>query len=300
MYNTIVMLKNRKTSIASNVFDTINKLVPDETRDKLEEKTSDDEFDDESNEIIQAEYSVTIPEEPSYFNQGKPCAICIYHVRTDGLYPFILYLFRQNKNEVSFILFPGVTTKKKIKYAATAYIKNIFPHTKITYAGFCETNDLNIIILKYEENNIDSSNEYIWATSFEIINKRKILNYSFSKNVLDFFRQNSSFLLLQNSKNILYESPMIGYYKAPDLMDMEEMEHMDIYRQTIIPALGKCYYLLMDIPANSNVMRIVFFAGKMSIYNKKIDSDSILCRDYKRYIIQNYNQHVVLSVFKSE
>jgi hypothetical protein len=302
MYNTIVMLKNRKTTIASNIFDTINKLVPDENRDENTTiKTSDNEFGDDSDTSIPFEYSVTIPTETHSFNTTKPNMICMYQVRTDGLQPFIVFLLRQNENEVSFIPFPGLINNKKNKYAAVTYMKIIFSNTKIAYAGCYETKNINIIILKCIQNNMDNTNEYIWATSFEIINKRKILHYPLANNVLDFFQQNSSFLLLKNSQNVFYESPMIGYYKAPDLMDIEEM---DIYRQTIIPALGKCYYLLMDIPLNTNVMRIAFFAGRMALYNKKIDgdahTDSILCREYKRYIIQNYNQHVVLSVFKNE
>jgi hypothetical protein len=299
------MLKNRKTNIASKVFDTINKLVEDEKIDDIIPKlnTSDNEIISRSDIIIPLEYTVTIPEETRQFNPMKPNSICMYQVRTDGLYPFIVFLFRQNEKKLSFIPFPVVINKKNIKYATAAYMKDIFPDTTIAYQGFYEMKDMNIIILKYEEKNIESSNEYIWTTSFEIINKRKIMNYSLENNVLDFFRKNSSFLLLKNNKNVFYESPMISYYKAPHLIEGEmEIEEMDIYRQTIIPALGKCYYLLMDMPPNTSLMRIAFFAGNMSIYNKKIDyhSDSILCREYKRYIIQNYNQHAVLSFFKSE
>ena len=104
--------------------------------------------------------------------------------------------------------------------------------------------------------------------------------------------------------NRIYESPLVGYYSSTDTCAHSEM---DIYRETIIPALGKCYYLFMDMPhkqsSETSILRIVFFAGRMALYvdninneriNDYINYDSIFCREYKRYIIQNYNHHIVL------
>ena len=261
-------------------------------------------------------FIVSIPNQqtPLKFTSVKPIELCVYHVRTDGLNPFILFLLHKpsGQNEVKFItLAATIGNTKKIKYASLSYMKTILPAATLTYAGFYETIERNIIILKgTDANEMDmgtgtdaeanemgtGTDEYIWATAFEIINKKKVMHYLLRPSVLAFFSANTDFLRLRNLDGGIYEAPLVGYYKARQ-MDTAP-EEMDIYRETIIPALGKCYYLHMDLPGytpKNNIMRIAFFAGAMLIYNgSSIKADTILCREHKRYAIQNYNQHVVL------
>ncbi len=301
------MLKNniKKRNIVSKIFDTINKISTSACETELDtesEAESEAEPDQESN------IQVTIPNHKTAlkFKKIKPIVICMYEVRYDGLIPYILFLFHIKKDdEVGFTSLPtfnGSIKNNKIKYAAVSYMKCIFPESTISYKGFYESSDKNIIIVNSLQKNIliDTTNEYIWATSFEVINNQKIMNYSFDKSVLTFFQMNPLFLQLKTSENVLYESPMIGYYVI-DSNTLTTLEEVDIYREIIIPALGKCYYLRMEVPdslVNKYVMRIVFFAGRMILYenkNKNDNCNSILCREHKRYVINNYNQHVVLS-----
>jgi len=259
-----------------------------------EDRCEDENTDDE---IVRPNYIVSVPNENQSLKTTplKPVVMCVYQVRSDGLYPYLLFLLQKYNAEFSFITFSG--TSKQMKYAAISQMKRLLPGSNLTYAGFSETRDETIIILKYTENIISDDTEYTWATPFEIINTRKIGQYSVSKKVFDFFIANREFLTLKTpERHDVYESPMIGYAFS----DQHKLEEMDIYRETIIPTLGKCYYLLVDLPENStkNIMRIAFFAGKMLVYDIKqkyvsTTYDSLLC-DKKYYIIQHYDQHVLL------
>jgi hypothetical protein len=182
---------------------------------------------------------------------------------------------------------------QKIKYVAKAYLKTLLPGT-FAYAGFSERSDKNIIIFHYMPE-LQPEQPYIWATPFEIINKRKVMHSAVDKSVLHFFQMHPDFLILR-ADNRVYESPLIGYYTTT----IEAIEEMDIYRETLIPALGKCYYLYAEPPESSekNIMRIVFFAGKMVLVGEKECYESLLCtfNNTARYMLKNYNQHVVLGI----
>ena len=277
MYETSVMLKHRKTHIVSTLFDTINKMSSEEAGSS--EAASETECETASETARANKYSVSVPNEIFVLNKKKPVLICTYQVRTDGLYPFLMFLLNK---KASFI---KLDAQKQIKYAAVTYMQSIL--LKVAYAGFCETEENNIIILSAEETNA-TGDDYNWATSFEIMNKKKVMNEMIDPVVMAFFLTNPAFLFVKDERNRIYESPMVGYKSNHTCVD-----EMDIYRETHNPLFGKCYYIDRDIPTvSSTIMRIAFFAGKM-VLKKEKSYDSVLCGD--KYIIQNYDQHVVLN-----
>jgi hypothetical protein len=240
-----------------------------------------------------SKYIVSVPTMQRVMNK-KPFLICTYQVRTDGLYPFLMFLFKKNNNEAT-ATFIQMENHKKINYAAMSHMHDILPRATLAYAGFCETAENNILILSANDETTAINDDYRWATSFEIINKKKIMNYLIEPAVIAFFLSNPDFLILKTVEHRIYESPMVGYKSHENTCAEEEM---DIYRETIIPTLGKCYYINRDIPADSEcntIMRIAFFAGKM-VLNKEKSYDSLLCNteNCNYYIIQNYNHHSVL------
>jgi hypothetical protein len=298
MYESNAMLKNRRTPIVSSLFDTINKMSAEETLETagLDQGAG---LDPGTSTFM---YTVSLPNMPLKITRGKPILICTYQVRTDGRYPFIMFLLR--KKEATFI---PLDDHKNIKYASISYIQTILPRASLAYKGFYENDKNTIIILSAEETNIIHP-DFIWATSYEIINLKKIMNFPVNPLVIDFFLANPEFLLLKDERNHIYESPMVGYKTYANTCDDDAM---DIYRETIIPSLGKCYYIDINMTDLSRViMRIAFFAGRMVLKNEK-SYDSMLCRASlcgaslcgaslcganQCYIIQNYDQHVVLSV----
>ena len=300
MYESSVMLKPkyRKTHIVSSLFDTIHKKSHEE-----EKNDSDIELENELKPVNINKYIVSVPNERLALKNEKPLMICTYQVRTDGLYPFLMFLFKTSNDKACFI---RLETKKQIKNAAIDYMQTILPFTELSYAGFYESAENSIIILSAEESSVIQKDyigsqdyigslDYIWATSFEIVNKKYIINYKVDPIVIAFFFANPAFLILKDEGNCIYESPMVGYTSHENTCAEAEM---DIYRETRNPSLGKCYYLDIDIPKTSaSIMRIAFFSGKMVIKKEK-DYDSFLCSENKCYAIQNYNHHVVLSAFR--
>ena len=283
----------RKTHIVSRLFDTIHKIAePDEPNIK------EAEIVDESAHACINDYSLSVPNKhlPLKIKKEKPLMICTYQVRTDGLYPFILFLFQKPIamcKEASFVKFTNVSPKKG-KYAAIAYMQSILPRAIVSYAGFYETDENTIIILCAEEPNMLHP-DYVWAIPFEILNKKRIMNYNVDPAVMAFFLANPAFITVRDKANRLYEAPMIGYKSHQNTCAEDEM---DIYRETRDAAFGKCYYIDIDIPppGSASIMRIAFFAGKL-VFKKEKSYDSLLCRATQSYLIQNYDQHVVLSVF---
>ena len=278
------------------MFDTINDTINDTIDDTIKANVVEPII---VTEAKKPDYCVAVPNKtiPIKFSSIKPLLLCVYQVRTDGLYPFLLFLLERHGEQLSFIA-PGGSSSKKIKYSTNVYLNTLFPSLSFTYAGFYETIANNIIIFNCLEPTTPTNLEtvdYIWATSFEIMNKK--LPIPMHKSVTDFFLFNTDFLLLKTLNRRIYESPMIGY--AP-VLSSQSFEEVDIFRETKIPALGKCYYLFSGIPSAKKMIRVAFFAGTMLFYPVKKEQkyDSLLCHSQgdNYYIIQNYNQHVVLSI----
>lgn len=304
MSESSVMLKlmHQRKYIASNVFDTIDRITITEPVDVTHVEA-------EHNPDPANNSSVSVPNKqtPLKFSKTKPLNVCVYQVRTDGLYPFLLFLLCKLETMTFHRVSPfaGSGNAKKLKYIACSSTQKLLPAGTFTYAGFAEMEEENIIILQCAEQRdvYDSSNDIEWATAFEIMNRKKIGDVALHKNVLAFFRRHPSFLTLQTLDQRFYESPMIGYAKAPQNYT-GDVNDLDIYRETLLPTLGKCYYLSIDLPEAENVMRIVFFAGKMEVYNvnkreneeKNKKNDSLLCESLGCFIIDNYNQHLLLSI----
>ena len=221
-------------------------------------------------------WKVTVPNRQlsPLFLKAKPVVICIFQIRKDGLVPFILFLLQKTKTDhtMNFIPFP-VIDGGPIK-DCIAYIETQLPLGLITYEGFFTTTEQNIIILNYSPVNameLDAEpdpipNQLEWSTPHEIINLQKVLNFRVHQNVIDFFILNLNFLRVRDDKNSIYATPLIGYYCAANRDDL------DIYRELRLPALGKRYYLLLDIPTdfkNTTVVRTVFFPQKLAVENFK-------------------------------
>ena len=264
-------------------------------------------------------YNLTIPSELniSKIDNNNPFKFCIFQVRTDGKYPFLLYFIekKMDTKRISFIssnINIGINSIKKIKYKSLLYVNNLFPNADISYHGIYTSLDDNIILLKiedyYNQSHIyaDNLNNYIWATSHEILNNNKILDYTIENNVIDFFIKNKYLIYLKNNNNFIFETPIICYYKITNTL--ENIELADIYHDNIIKELSPGYYLHYNIPKSKEyetLLRIIVFVGNVSfkqldIYNndETIDSLFFIHKNInKYYLIKNYDQHTILSVF---
>jgi len=219
-------------------------------------------------------------------NSNKPIEICLYQVVWHINTPFLLFLLnKQNDSTLSFVEYinSGSYNPERLKNNIIKYISTFFPVVNITYSGYYETIDKNVIILRYED------------------------NYNLNNSIHDFFNNNVEFIRIMNVDGNYYETPIICYYKT---RKSDNIDEIDIYRETIIPSLPKSYYLYSSgcIPkisdSNSSIVRIAVFKGKLSfkdidLYNTDNSYDTLfyIYKNVNRYfIIRNYSQHIILSL----
>ena len=278
----------------------------------------DSDYDDISNKKQTTETSerkLVFAEVPNYlerplFNHTKPMLICMFQIRMDGLCPFLLFLLHKNKREtmfnfVNFPSFDGGKDSKHLKKDAVNYMEGRLAKGDISYAGFTENETNNILILKYIDNELSvPSDEYCWASTHELINLKTItttqsVNNPISPTVFKFFIKNHAFLLLRNEKEVIYETPVIGYYK------ISKGEIIDIFRKTLLKDIGSCYYFYVNRPPKNDgddlIIRSLLFLGRMRLFGKSTnvnECDSFLLNTddhVKMYAINNYSQHLPLS-----
>jgi hypothetical protein len=317
------MLKNKKallTNKSNAIFTKLHHLFDEKTSEtKVIPPTDSTIKETHTNNNNNNNYHVTVPNYDMNLkiNPRKTIEVCIYQVYWHYATPFLLFLLnKKNETTLSFIDYinNGSTNAGKLKHNIIKYISQFFPIVNITYQGFYETAEKNVIILNYEDqynyNSIITTekNSYLWSTVYEIINVNKVYNYHLDSNITNFFKNNPDFLRISQSSNgLIYETPLIGYYKTKKTDSIDEV---DIYRETIIPALPKSYYLYSAgcIPQITDeitsLLRIVIFKGKLAfkdivLYNNDPSYDTLFCiyKNVNRYyIIRNYSQHTILSI----
>ena len=307
-----------KNNTRTNIFKHLNKLFDDDMSKESKISASLPVTTNNDRNTYVDNYKVTAPNNNINLkiNPKKTIEICIYQVYWHNAIPILLFLLnKKNDTTLAFVEFinKGSNNTGKLKTNIIKYISSFFPIVNINYAGYYETNEKNVIILKYEDqynyNSIITTdkNNYLWCSVYEVINLNKVYNYSLDINVTEFFKNNPEFLKITQKNDINYETPIICYYKTKKT---ENIDKVDIYRETIIPSLPKSYYLYSFgcisriMNSNSSIVRIAVFIGKMAfkdieLYNMDNSYDTLfyIHKNVNRYfIIRNYNQHTILSI----
>lgn len=248
-------------------------------------------------------YSITIPnylKSPS-FKTAKPLLICVFCICVNDSTPLLLYLLFK-ANEMNFIHLPSFNVGKNKKREAIEYVNRIIPNAEISYAGYSETNENNIILLKAINPDITADMPgYYWATTHEIMNLNSVLTTPVAKNVVSFFNEHLELLVLRDINNVIYTSPMIGYYRAKKIKNIKN-NCVDIFKEKI--GEGFYYSFNADMPTNieedETIIRAALFLTNpvLNTTNKDIAGDSIIFNKNKNnitYSIKNYSQHFPLS-----
>ena len=296
-----------------------------------EDEGEDNDDDTYEHKEPSSDKRLVYAEVPNYlerpiFSHAKPMLICMFQIRMDGLYPYLLFLLHKNKrktmfNFVNFPSFDGGKVSKHLKKEAVNYMTDKFANIKnvdISYAGFTENETNNILILKYVETTQNDTthtdttqneapmsvptDDYCWVSAHELINLKTIMKQPFAiaPSVFNFFIKNPAFLLLRNDKEVIYETPVIGYYT------FAKGELTDIFRETLRNDIGYCYYFYVEPPKKNDgediiIMRSLLFLGRLDLIEKikninVCDSFLLTTDDHvKMYAINNYSQHLPLS-----
>lgn len=304
------MLKNNVKNVLKHKFI----FNPYATSNILKELSIEEEKSDtnkiESVAMTTDDIYIDIPNyliSPSFKVIRKPSLLCVFQIIMNESYPLLLYLLVKNDNKLDFIRLNDGRNNKQIKHEAINYVSNNIISSEISYAGFCETSENNIIFLKCcnQTNNISNMHDnYFWATPHELINLKAVINLPISEGVTRFFMDNPSLLILKNKDDCNYISPVIGYYIANNLdanIGKDDYSYTDIFSEKINDTLGNYYSFYLTMPSKNNnhiIMRAALFLVKPSLNNIINKTDSIIFNKYKdriRYAIKNYNQHIPLS-----
>jgi hypothetical protein len=296
------MLKNRTREQIRNKFNFNYNILNQHIKETLETINEEGEEEETEKFVNNNLAIIDVPNylEPPVFKNSKPLLICLFQIVTEGLYPFLLYLLHKNgTEEVQFIKrtsFDEGKNNKSLKRKAIDYMENILSEGEISYVGFLETNVNNMLFLKYvpAKDFRRVPENYYWTTPHEIVNSKAVMNMPIASTVTTFFLTNPGLLTLKNENELIYDSPMIGYYTSSDL-----------YLSFINPALGKAYYLYSALPTKNGaeeITRVVFFPGKMCLgMNESFaNCDSILCsvNNMQDFIIKKYNQQTGISTIQ--
>ena len=176
----------------------INVNTPDEYSKytyKLSQIINTDKFNNKSNKLIH---------------------ICIFNIiESPKAPPFILYLLSKDRKENT-MYFPHFTTSNNVMDETNIKINLIFSewNEKPVYKGFLETN--NNVYLFYENkyqyiiSRKDMSDLWWWASMFEIVNTRKVLNFSVNRTVYSIFYKKPLLISIFHKENKIV-TPYIGF-----------------------------------------------------------------------------------------
>ena len=300
------MLKNKTREQLVNKFNLkknilLNQAVKENR--ECDKKEMCDEYIKNKLAIIDVPNYLELP----VFKYSKTLLICLFQIVMEGSSPFLLYLLHSEKrgdelNFIQMITFDGGKHNNNLTEEAVDYMKGqLTAHADISYAGFTETPTNNILFLKYisltDYDKFSLPPDFYWATTHELVNLKTVMNIPVSFNVTQFFINNPLLLQLNDEEEVVYESPVVGYYMCNK--DICNKETNDIYREVKFDKYGKCYYFYINMPKRDNfiITRAALFLKHTGLLNDNFDEiDSIVYnnKDSHYYLIKSYAQHTVL------
>jgi len=298
------MLKNKTREQIKSKFNLKPTLFNPVVREIVYKQKEDDLYNEEkTNKNNNKSAFIDIPNylEPPVFKNSKPFLICLFQIVMEGITPFVVYLL--HKNDETVFKMPSFTRNEhnniSLKQEAVDYMNDIIipfeckENSEISYAGYMETDENNILFLKYVSLVRKLPANYYWSTVHELINLKSICNIPIEINVTQFFISNRSLLKLKNEDEVIYEIPVIGY-----ISNSINCKQEDVYREKKIDKYEKCYYFHINVE-NKSVTRCALFLKQTGLINDDFSKcNSIVynkknCTSY--YLIKDYAHHTILS-----
>jgi hypothetical protein len=299
----IIMLKNKTKEQIKNKFNSkptiFNHLFKDDKIDNTLPVIED--MMTSCNNNPRAFIDVPNYLESPVFKYSKTLLICLFQIVMESMTPFLLYLLRKTKDELNLVQmssFDGGKNNKRLKKDSVEYMESIIAKGEISYVGFTETVENNILFLKYVPyaDFKTLADNYYWATVHELINLKTVLHLPIALNVTHFFLNQPKMLFLTNEEDMVYEYPVIGYYLPQT--DCLHDETIDIFREMKYDKYGKCYYFHINLPMNDRpIMRTALFLQRTGLINDSLNEYNSIVYHTKQaqyYLIKSYAQHLLL------
>jgi hypothetical protein len=305
---SVVMLKNNTKLLLKKKFNFNPYSIHSFDKEMSEENKNNTISNTNTNYVNNKSAFIDIPNyliNPS-FKTSKQIMICMFQIVSDAFSPFILYLLHKTKEDLlQFITLHDANTNNHLKHKTIEFMNNMFPSVSdISYAGYVETNDNNIIILKCAPLiNEQLPDNYYLATTHELVNLKNVANIAIAKNVIRFFINNQSLLILRNDDDIIYNTPVVGYYESKS--SSKDFKEIDIFKESLKNKLGKYYLFSAALSSEKNdsiFMRAVVFLNEVSINEEKPHLKTSIIYNKNgniTYAIKHYSQHMPLSYHTS-
>jgi hypothetical protein len=169
-------------------------------------------------------------------NDYSEIILCVYTVNLTGRYPFIQYLLSTNIfNNLSLPVLPtftsfnksNLTSYAKVFLSGMLQIDNFEEFNKeIQFDGFYDYNQklylfFDVTKCKLNIDDTLSSNPIRFALIYEIINSSYVCDMMISSETINFFIDNNPMNYLYDSKNEVYEIPIVGFVgkQTPEKMN---------------------------------------------------------------------------------
>jgi hypothetical protein len=241
--------------------------------------------------------------------------ICAYHINEKHKHPFLEYfLFKNTKEKGDSLHFPrfeytnsvNVVTKglAVIELLSLSYYKS----AKYVFNGY--TNDANNLYLFFDCSGLELDgfkmsrmNDLWMVTMDEIINNRKVCNFSIENEVLEFFYNNMDLLFLKDTTGQIYENPTV-LYAGSSRKELDFKTTFGISSSGNGSLMGNYYYFtdyqnavknagwLNESMGCGGLIRCAIFLGKMKVLLNNPD-DNVDESNFTKEILLTNNENSV-------
>jgi len=200
--------------------------------------------------------------------------VLCYSINEDIMEPFLLFMVEEKNN---FLNFPKLLLPLNEEFNIEDELSNIISQLYV-YHGISRDNFNNYYAV-VRVNNIYNRNYFALAT--EIMNNKKILNYSFSKEIINLFIQNPLFyLLINDDTNYAYKSPDVAY-KYINSVEVNYYLNFGNKKEKFFESCDEYYFFNKSIDKSLRhitIIRYAIFTGnKMHFEN----NDVFILNDYE-------------------
>ena len=210
-------------------------------------------------------------------NQKQLNIIC-YSINEDIIEPFLLFMVEKINNFFNFpkLLFVNYEENFNIENVITEIINN---NSFIYHGIVCDTFDNYYAVVKIKTP--FETEKYYFALASEIINNKKIYDYSFSKEIVNLFIYNPSFYLLINKKTkYAYKLPDVAY----KYINYDEINYYLNFNNKKEKFFNNCdeYYFFNKSISNSlrhiTIVRYALFTGNKIHFE---NNNELMLNDYE-------------------
>jgi hypothetical protein len=208
--------------------------------------------------------------------------MCLFTVVVGQASPFVEFCLYRDDDDT--LRFPTIPVGRNTTEDGKTQLTKVYAgwNAKIEYRGFVTFGNEKVLVYEWKGATSDSldtgsiSSRWWRVLSCEIVNHRKMLSFPIREDVCDFFLENSEFLFLRDERDVVYETPSVGYYGSHH-KNIAVTSVLGLRREGPTAMLGPYYYFGSYERAIHNAIR------SSSRKPVEVDGELITVDDEGRY-----------------